>query len=215
MDSEWIDISVPLKTGMVHWPDNPPVRIERAMDIGRGDHANVSTISMGSHTGTHMDAPVHFLQSGRGIDKLPMSVAIGRARVIHIDDPVSIKPGELVPHKIRKGERILFKTANSARCWQTDSFVPDFVHLTAEGAKYLVDRGVRLIGIDYLSIGGYKVDGADTHRYLLDAGIWIIEGLDLSPVEQGNYVLICLPLKIDGGDGAPARAVLKPAEPRL
>lgn len=110
-DSEWIDISVPLKTNMVHWPDNPPVRIERALDLTKGDGANVSKISMGSHTGTHMDAPVHFVQSGKGIDRLPMSVAIGRARVIHIEDTVSIKPGELVPHKIRKGERILSKPA--------------------------------------------------------------------------------------------------------
>jgi arylformamidase len=212
MDSEWIDISVPLKTGMVHWPDNPAVRIERSMEIGRGAHANVSNISLGSHTGTHMDAPVHFLQSGEGIDKLPMSVAIGRARVIQIEDTQSIKPGELVPHKIRKGERILFKTANSPRCWQTDSFVTDFVHLSAEGAKFLIDRGVKMVGIDYLSIGGYKSDGSETHRYLLEAGVWIVEGLDLSRVEPGNYVLICLPLKIDGGDGAPARAVLKRAQ---
>jgi arylformamidase len=212
MESEWIDISVPLRTGMVHWPDNPPVRIERALDIERGDGANVSTLSMGSHTGTHMDAPVHFLQAGKGIDKLPMSVAIGRARVIQIEDEESIKPGELVPHKIRKGERILFKTRNSGRCWETDSFVKDFVYLSKEGAKYLIDRGVRLVGIDYLSIGGYKADGSDTHRYLLGAGIWIVEGLNLAEVEQGAYVLICLPLKIEGGDGAPARAVLKPAQ---
>jgi arylformamidase len=197
---------------MVHWPDNPPVRIERAMNIERGDHANVSTISMGSHTGTHMDAPVHFLQSGKGIDKLPMSVAIGRARVIQIEDPESVKPGELVPHKIRRGERILLKTRNSTRCWQTDSFVQDFVYLSPEGAKFLIDRGVRMVGIDYLSIAGYKI-GSETHRYLLSAGIWIVEGLNLSEVEQGHYVLICLPLRIDGGDGAPARAVLKPARP--
>jgi arylformamidase len=209
MDTEWIDISVPLKTGMVHWPDNPPVRISHALDIAKGDGATVSTISMGSHTGTHMDAPVHFLQSGSGIDKLPMSVAIGRARVIQIEDPASIKPGELVPHKIKKGERVLFKTSNSDRCWQTDSFVQDFVHLSAEGAKFLADRGIKMVGIDYLSIGGYKADGAETHRYLLQAGIWIIEGLNLSGVDPGEYVLICLPLKIDGGDGAPARAVLK------
>jgi len=212
MEAEWIDISVPLKTGMVHWPDNPPVKIARALDIGKGDGANVSNISMGSHTGTHMDAPVHFLETGKGIDALPMSVAIGRARVIQIADTESIKPGELVPHKIRKGERILFKTGNSTNCWQTDSFVQNFVYLSAEGAKYLVDRGVKMVGIDYLSIGGYKADGADTHRYLLQAGIWIIEGLNLSEVEQGSYVLVCLPLKIEGGDGAPARAVLKPSQ---
>lgn len=213
MESEWIDVSVPIRTGMVTWPDNPSVRIERALDIDRGDHANVSAITMGSHTGTHMDAPVHFLRSGRGIDELPLSIAIGRARVIQIEDMNSVRPGELVPHKIRRGERILLKTRNSARCWHMDSFVQDFVYLTAEAAKYLVDRGVRMVGIDYLSVGGYKKDGAATHRYLLEAGIWIMEGLDLSQVEQGVHMLVCLPLKIAGADGAPARVVLRPLRP--
>jgi len=213
MESEWIDVSVPIKTGMVRWPGNPPVRIERALDMDRGDNSNVSAITMGSHTGTHMDAPAHFLRSGGGIDELPLSLAIGRARVIQIEDMVSVRPGELVPHKIRRGERTLLKTNNSARCWQMDSFIEDFVYLSAEAAKYLVDRGVRMVGIDYLSVGGYKKDGAATHRYLLEAGIWIIEGLDLSRVEQGEYVLVCLPLKIAGGDGAPARVVMRPLRP--
>ena len=215
MEADWIDVSVPIETGMVHWPDNPPVRIQRALDLDRGDGANVSTISMGSHTGTHVDAPIHFLQSGKGIDKLPMSVAIGRARVIQIEDAQSIRPGELISHKIRRGERILLKTGNSTRCWQSRSFVEDFVYLSSEAAKFLVDRGVRMVGIDYLSVGGFKKDGAATHRYLLEAGIWIVEGLDLSKVEPGAYILVCLPLKIVGGDGAPARVVLRPAQPAV
>jgi len=210
-DSDWIDISAPIKTGMVSWPGDPPVRIERALDMDKGDNANVSTIIMGSHTGTHMDAPVHFIRSGEGIDRLPLSVAIGRARVIQIEDRNAVRPVELVAHKIRRGERILLKTTNSARCWATGSFVEDFVHLTAEAAKYLVDRGVRMVGIDYLSVGGYKEDdGPTTHRRLLEAGVWIIEGLDLSQVKQGAYILVCLPLKIVGADGAPARVIVRP-----
>jgi len=209
MDSDWIDVSVPIKTGMVTWPGNPPVRIERVLDMGRGDHSNVSRIIMGSHTGTHMDAPVHFLGPGAGIDGLPLSIAIGRARVIQIEDVSSVRPGELVPHKIRRGERILLKTRNSTRCWGMDSFVEDFVHLSAEAAEYLVDRGVGLVGVDYLSVGGYKKDdGPAVHRQLLEAGVWIIEGIDLSQVNQGAHILVCLPLKIVGGGGAPARVVL-------
>jgi arylformamidase len=215
MESDWIDVSVPMRTGMVHWPGNPPVTIERTLNLDRGDSANVSRISMGTHTATHMDAPAHFLRSGQSIDELPLSTAIGRARVIQIEDMKSVKPGELVRHKIRRGERILFKTRNSPRCWQSDSFVEDFVYLSADGAKYLADRGVRMVGIDYLSVGGFKNDGSQTHRLLLEAGIWIVEGLDLSKVEQGVYLLVCLPLKIAGGDGAPARVLLKPVKPEM
>ena len=110
----WVDISVPLRSGMVHWPDNPPVRIERMLDIEHGDVANVSTLSLGSHTGTHMDSPLHFVRGGEGIDRMPLDATMGRARVIEIQDPTSINPEELVPHGIGRGERILFKTQNSA-----------------------------------------------------------------------------------------------------
>ena len=113
----WIDVSVPLRTGMVHWPDNPPVRIERMLDIEHGDAANVSTISLGSHTGTHMDAPIHFVPGGAGMDRMPLDATIGQARVIEIQDPISIKPDELDPHGIDRGERVLFKTQNSTRRW--------------------------------------------------------------------------------------------------
>ena len=114
MADEWIDVSVPLHTGMVHWPDNPTVTIERELDMARGDACNVSKMSMGVHTGTHMDAPIHFIRGGIGIDQMPLTAAIGRARVIEIGDPVSIKPNELMGHNIQRGERILFKTRNWA-----------------------------------------------------------------------------------------------------
>lgn len=205
----WIDVSVALRGGMVHWPGNPPVRIERMLDMERGDTANVSTISLGSHTGTHMDAPLHFVRGGEGMDRMPLDATIGRARVIEIRDPVSVKPGEIEPHGIGSGERVLFKTQNSARSWWNEDFIEDFVYVSQEAARYLADIEVRTVGVDYLSVGGFHRDGVETHEALLGAGIWVIEGLDLSKVEPGEYELICLPLKVQDGDGAPARAILR------
>jgi arylformamidase len=205
----WTDVSVPLRTGMVHWPDNPPVRIERMLDIEHGDAANVSTISMGSHTGTHMDAPLHFVRGGTGLDEMPLEATIGRARVIEIRDPESVKPDELRPHGIQGGERVLFKTQNSARRWHEEAFIENFVYVSQEAARYLATRKVLTVGTDYLSVGGFLEDGVETHQALLQAGIWVIEGLDLARVEPGEYELICLPLKVERGDGAPARAILR------
>jgi arylformamidase len=212
MTNPWIDISVTLRTGMVYWPDNPPVQIHRHLDMALGDACNVSELAMGLHTGTHMDAPRHFLHMGKGLHEMPLEAALGPARVIEILDPESIKPDELRPQAIQQGERLLFKTLNSTHCWKTDTFVEDFVYLSQEAAHYLVDLGVRTVGIDYLSVGGFKKDGVETHLALLEAGIWIIEGLDLSQVQPGMYELICLPLKIAESDGAPARAILRKAE---
>ena len=206
----WIDISVNLKGGMVHWPGDPEVKIEKKLDIDRGDICNVSVLSMGSHTGTHMDAPRHFVKDGKSIDEMPFEAAIGRARVIAIRDPESIKTKELERHGIRAGERLLFKTRNSPRCWKTDVFVEDFVYISEEAADYLAQKRVRTVGIDYLSVGGYKADGARIHLALLRAGVWLIEGLNLTGVKPGAYELVCLPLKSFSGDGAPARAVIRP-----
>jgi len=205
----WMDISVPLYTGMAHWPDNPPVRIERMLDLARGDAANVSKLELGAHTGTHMDAPRHFLVDGAGIDEMPFDATIGPARVIRIEHPQAILPEELEAHHLQAGERVLFRTRNSERCWNTDQFVEDFVYISAAAAQFLADRQVRTIGVDYLSVGGYVYDGVETHRILLSAGIWLIEGLNLSAVEPGTYELICLPLRIAGADGALARAILR------
>lgn len=210
MSTDWIDVSVPLRTGMVHWPDNPPVKIERVMDQAHGDTASVSSMSMGVHTGTHMDAPVHFQRGGIGIDQMPLEATLGTARVIEIRDPVSIRRAELEPAKLQPGERVLFRTRNSERCWQTDAFIEDFVFISREAAAYLAECRVRTVGVDYLSVGGFREDGEATHLALLQAGIWVIEGLNLSKVKEGTYELICLPLRIEGGDGAPARAVLRP-----
>lgn len=208
--SQWIDVSVPLRNAMVQWPGDPPVRIERVLDLGHGDSHTLSEISMGSHTGTHMDAPLHFIQQGIGIDKLPLDTTVGRARVIEIQDTESIKPDELARHRICRGERILFKTRNSLRGWTTETFIEDFVFISNEAARFLAERGVRVVGVDYLSAGGFKREGSYVHETLLGSGVWIIEGLDLSRVSPGKYDLICLPLKVDKGDGAPARAILRP-----
>jgi len=205
----WIDVSVPLRTNMVHWPGDPEVRIERTQSIESGAPCNVSKLTMGAHTGTHMDAALHFVPGGAALDAMPLSATIGPARVLEIRDAEAVHAAELQEHRIRRGERILLKTRNSARCWPQPAFVEDFVYIAADGARYLAERRVRTVGVDYLSVGGYRRDGSETHLALLQAGIWIIEGLNLSAVRPGSYELICLPLRIEGADGGPARAVLR------
>ena len=162
--TDWIDVSVTVRHGMPHWPDNPPIVLERVLDLRRGDECNVSHLAMGVHTGTHMDAPVHFIHQGTGLDEMPLAATMGEARVVEIEHP----------------------------------------------RAHLAQTKVRAVGVDYLSVGGYHADGAEFHRILLEAGIWIIEGLDLSPVTAGRYEMICLPVKLHGCDGAPARAILRP-----
>jgi arylformamidase len=205
----WIDVSVPLVSGMVHWPGDPEVSISRISSMENGDVCNVSTISMSAHTGTHMDAPLHFLANGAGLDQLPLEVVIGPARVIAIQDPRSVTAAELARHRIRRGERILFKTRGAAARWKIGTFDEGYVFLALDGARFLAARGVRLVGVDYLSVGEFREGGAETHRILLGAGIWLVEGLHLSQIAPGRYDMICLPLKIAGGDGAPARVALR------
>jgi arylformamidase len=207
---EWIDISVPLRSGMVHWPGDPEVKIERVRDAEKGDRNTLSEVCMGAHTGTHMDAPLHFIRGGAGIDRLPLDLAMGQVRIIEIDDVESIKPRELEKHHISRGERILFKTRNSSHVWQSSSFIENFVFISVEAARFIIERGLSFIGIDYLSVGGYQRDGSEVHKALLAAGIWIIEGLDLSKVSAGQYEMVCLPLRIVDGDGALARAIVRP-----
>lgn len=209
MSHEWIDISITVHNDMPCWLDNPPVRITRTMDLEDGDAATVSTLSIGSHTGTHMDAPLHFIKSGKAMDEMPLSATIGPAQVVEIDDPQAIRVEDVRRHAIGAGARVLFKTRNSTRRWAEREFMKDFVYLTTEAARWLVQQSVRTVGVDYLSVGGYQKNGSEVHQVLLSEDIWIIEGLDFSAVQPGNYDLICLPLKIARGDGAPARAVLR------
>jgi arylformamidase len=205
----WRDVSVPIRTGMVHYPGNPDVRLEFIKHVERGDPATVSQLSLGVHTGTHLDAPVHFIRNALGVDQLPIESLIGVARVFDVADTQEVTSAQLAPYGIAAGERILLRTRNSSRCWGTDEFVADYSYLAADAAALLAQRRVRMIGIDYLSIGGGD-SGIKVHHTLLEAGIVILEGLDLSQVPAGSYDLICLPLRLAGCDGSPARALLRP-----
>lgn len=212
MNSQWIDISVPLHNGMVHWPGDAPFERTHTLAIANGDPCNVSQFCATVHIGTHMDAPLHFLPDSQGIESMPLEAGIGPARVIPIQDPERIRIEELKPHQLARGERVLFKTLNSERCWKTDEFQKQFVFIPHDTAQYLAGIGLRTVGVDYLSVAGYEIDSAETHRALLSAGVWIIEGLNLQSVEPGRYELICLPLKMQGSDGAPARAIVRKLE---
>jgi arylformamidase len=184
---------------------------KRLSDMQQGAEANVTFCRMTAHTGTHMDAPNHFLADRRGIDEFPLEVGIGRARVITIDSGVrAIGDPDLQNKEIRPGERVLFKTKNSNGRWDDRDFQPDFAALSESAAAFLSDAGVVLVGVDYLSVGLYKADGIETHKTLLRAGIWIVEGLNLAAVSDGEYDMVCLPLRIQGSDGSPARVALRP-----
>jgi len=205
-----IDISMPLEHGMVRWPGDPEVTIDLLASIEKGSVCNVTRMALSAHTGTHMDAPRHFIEHGVTMEAMPLDATIGPCRVIAIDDPVCVRAAELEPHDLQAGERVLLKTQNSARGYGHRHFHEDFVYVSNDAAKHLAARGVRTVGVDYISIGGYHKDLVRTHLTVLGAGIWVIEGLDLSAVEPGTYELICLPLRMIGADGAPARAVLRP-----
>jgi arylformamidase len=208
-NEDWIDISVPLRTGMVHYPGDPPVKLDLDQDLDKGDPVTVTRISMSAHAGTHVDAPRHFLKGTASIDDMPVDATNGAARVITITDEESIKLPELEGHDIVSGEILLFKTRNSS-LWSHDTFRRDFVYLSTPAAVYLAEKGVRAVGIDYLSVDGFEKNEGEAHRILLEASVWIIEGLDLSAVEPGRYDLMCLPLRIEGGEAAPARALVRP-----
>ena len=208
MAAEWIDVSVPVRAGMVHWPDDPPVKLERASSIARGDEANVTRLDMSAHTGTHMDAPLHFFDEDPGMETFPLDIGMGRARVIAIEGEEPIDRGQLEDLDIESGERLLFRTVNSERAWWERDFDPGF----AEAAELLGEIGVALVGVDYLSVGGPGDEGGEVHRALLGAGVWVVEGLDLSMVEPGEYELTCLPVKLVESDGAPARVLVRPAQ---
>lgn len=208
--ADWLDISLPLYSGMPHWPDNPPVQIEPSLSLNQGSVCNVSKMTLGSHSGTHVDGQRHFVRDGLGVDQMPLDATIGLARVIAIAHPKQITVEELAPHDLQPGERLLFKTRNSERCYQNDSFVEQFVHFATDAAEYVAKRGVRTVGVDYLSVGGYQGNVVEVHHALLGSGVWVIEGLNLAAVEPGSYELICLPIKVQNGDAGLARAILKP-----
>lgn len=210
MNRMW-DISLPIGPEMLTWPGDPPVRIEPAQRIANGDAANVSELHLGSHTGTHLDPPFHFIDGAPTVEQLDLNVLIGDVVVVEVRKPTgTIGPEELATSGLEDGDtRVLFKTPNSA-IWSEPhpEFPSDYVSVGPEGALWLVQHCIRLVGVDFLSVERRGSPGHPTHVTLLGAGIVVVEGLNLSGVEPGRYRLICLPLKILGGDGAPARAVL-------
>jgi arylformamidase len=178
--------------------------------MDKGDTVNLSKITMGVHSGTHVDAPVHFIKGAIGIHQILLDSLIGPARVIKISAKDTIKEKELSKQGIKQGQRILLRTRNSInKILHEDTFTEDFVYLEEDAAEFLVSRSIKALGVDYLSVGGYKENGPNVHRLLLGAGIPVIEGLDLTGVLPGNYYMICLPMKILDSDGAPARVLLK------
>lgn len=206
--SDWVDISMAVKKGMIQWPGDPVFRMGRCQKIEHGDSSNVSFIKMPLHIGTHIEAPLHYFKNGPSLDKMPLGGAIGRARVLEIKDKESVKAEELKSFGIKTGERLLFKTANSKRLDR--AFSKKFVYISPDAARYLSLKRPRCVGIDYISVGAYEEDGIETHRILLDARVLIIEGLNLKNVPAGEYDLVCLPLKILEAEASPARAIIRP-----
>jgi arylformamidase len=207
---EIYDITVPIRSSMPVYEGDPGVKIEPWSAFAKGDSSNVSMLNFGAHTGTHVDAPAHFVEGARRIDALSLEVLIGPARVLRVPDDVNeIDPAFVNRCDLSGVERVLFHTRNST--FWNEGFRKDFTHLLPEAAQVLVDRGIKLVGTDYLSIEKFHSGHHRTHLTLLSNNVVIVEGLNLSEVPEGDYELICLPLKIaeGAGDGAPARAVLR------
>ena len=207
------DISVPLGANTPTYPGDPGIEITDWLKLASGDPANVSLLRFGAHSGTHVDAPAHFLEGGNAVESLPLDVLIGYALVFELPSQCKVIDRETIAGACESGAtRILFKTRNS-QFWNDDqkAFRSDYTYINEEAARGLIDQGVKLVGIDYLSVEKFQSQDFATHRLLLSNDVVIVEGLDLRKVSPGRYELICLPLRLrDGaGDGAPARAVLR------
>ena len=205
-----IDVSLGIGPNMLTWPGDPGVEVERKKRIEAGDPANVSELRLGSHTGTHVDPPIHFVEGATAIDGLDLDIFYGPAVVADLTKADSVGPPELDSLDLPQGtERVLCKTRNS-ELWRDPSpaFPQDYVAVTADGAGWLVDRGIRLVGVDFLSVEKDGPPGFPVHTTLLKAGTIIVEGLNLVDAAPGEYTFVCLPLKVLDGDGAPARAAL-------
>jgi arylformamidase len=204
------DISLTISPALPTWPDDPNIKLEQSESIDKGGHVNVTHMSMSVHTGTHVDAPHHFLNDGRTVEQLSLEVLTGPCYVVQLPAGIeAITSDVLARTEITSDmKRVLFGTPNSNLWSQGETkFQTNFVAITEDGAEWLVEHGVQLVGVDYLSVAPYE-DSTPTHEILLKAGVVIVEGLDLSKVMRGFYDLYCLPLKIAGSDGAPARVIL-------
>jgi len=204
------DISLTISASLPTWPGDPGIVLEQTDSMDKGATANVTRISTGVHVGTHVDAPHHFLNDGRTVEDLPLDVLTGQCYVVQLPDGIDAITAEVLSRTEVTSDmkRILFGTSNSHYWVKGETkFQEDFVAITEDGAEWLVEHGVKLVGVDYLSVAPYS-DSEPTHNVLLKAGVVIVEGLNLSNVVRGFYDLYCLPLKIAGSDGAPARAIL-------
>jgi arylformamidase len=207
---KFYDITVPIRSGMPIYEGDPGLKIDAWSSLAAGDSANVSFLHLGAHTGTHVDAPAHFIEGGAGIDSVALEVLIGPARVVHVpEDRTEIDSGFLATCDLDNVQRLIFRTRNSG--FWNGGFRKDFTHLLPEAAEELANRGVKLVGTDYLSIEKFHSGHHRTHISLLSRGVVIVEGLNLSEIAAGDYEVICLPLRIADGarDGAPARVVLR------
>jgi arylformamidase len=205
-----LDISVSLHAELPVWPGDPPIVLEQYRRISDGNASNDSRIACSVHSGTHVDAPAHFIEAGATVEQLPLNVLLGSATVVELLNEDIITPQILEAISLPvETKRLLFKTKNSA-LWAdpVHRFNPDFAALSTDAAAWLVKRGIRLVGVDYLSVQLFKDSEPLTHQILLEAGVVIVEGLNMQNVRPGRYQLICLPLKLAGSDGAPARAIL-------
>ncbi len=205
------DVSVTISEDLPVWPGDPGISLKLKSSIAGGDTANVTQIKMGAHTGTHIDAPYHFEPNGKTVDQLPIDVLIGPCRVIEmLDVEGAIGPSALEKVDLGGAVRILFKTKNS-EWWKNGEkeFQKNYIYISEQGAKFLIARGVKLLGIDYLSVDRFDSPDQATHHLLLRNQVIIIEGLNLNDVSFGDYELIALPLKLKGSDGGPARVVLR------
>jgi len=203
-----IDVTIPLDANVPLYPGNTPFSLEAIKRISRGDSSNVSTLHMSAHGGTHVDAPRHFFDQATGTEALPLEMLVGRARVVEVTSRKGITADDLTRFDLSEDIRVLIKTANS-RLWGSPEFHPDYVGVTESGARYLVDHGIKVVGVDYLSVEEFKRPGAPAHHILLGGGTIVIEGLNLRDVDPGIYEMYCLPLPLVGSDGAPARVVLR------
>jgi arylformamidase len=210
---EIYDVSVPLSAATPTYPGDPGVEITNWLTLANGDAANVSLMKFGLHSGTHIDAPSHFIKGGAKVDSLPLQSLLGEAEVVEVPHHIrAIDESFVSANCLKRSQRILFKTRNS-NFWDNrgEGFREDYVYIAPNAARWLVETGIKLVGIDYLSVEQFKSDTFQTHHAFLSRGVVILEGLDLREVAGGIYELICLPLKVaDGsGDGAPARVILR------
>ena len=203
-----IDVTVPLDSNLPLYPGNTPLTLEPIKRVARGDSSNVSAVRMSVHAGTHVDAPRHFFDGGYAAEGLPLDLLCGRARVVELTTRRAVTPEDLAAFDLSEDVRLLLKTHNS-RLWGSPDFHQDYIGVTEPAAKFLVDRGVKVLGVDYLSVEEFKKAGAPAHHTLLGAGTIVIEGLNLLDVDPGTYEMFCLPLSLVGADGAPARVVLR------